>query len=123
MRRLCFTKSILAALAIAAGCVLAAGSAAALPGAGMGKGAGNVEIVQPAAHQRNHWQWQGGWWRHGPWATHGLHGAVVARPRPSLVFFPWGAAERLRYCAARYRNFDPATGTYVNRWGKRRICR
>ena len=123
MRRSRFTRSILSALAIVAGCALAAGSAAAMPGAGKGAGPGTFEIVRPAAHQDGHWQWQGGWWRRGPWSTHGFQGAVAARPVPRLVFLPWGAAERLRYCTARYRNFDPVTGTYVNRRGKRRICR
>ncbi len=122
MRRLRLTRSIMAALAIAAGCTLAAGTAAALPGAGMGTGPGAVEFLRPAAHQDGHWQWQGGWWRRGPWSTHGFQGAVAARPLPRLVFLPWGTAERLRYCTARYRNFDPVTGTYVTRRGKRRIC-
>jgi len=121
MRRWRFTRSIMAALAIAG--ALAVGTAAALPGAGMDPGPGTVEVVRPAAHQDNHWQWQGGWWRRGPWAAHGFDGAVAARPVPRLVFLPWGTTEWLRYCTARYRNFDPVTGTYVTRRGKRRICR
>jgi len=123
MRRLNITRSIITALAIATGCILVAEIAAAMPGAGARIGPGTAEIVRPAAHQDGHWQWHGGWWRRGPWATHGLQGAVAARPLPRVVFLPWGTAERLRYCTARYRNFDPVTGTYVNRRGKRRICR
>jgi hypothetical protein len=38
------------------------------------------------------------------------------------VFFQWDA-ERLRNCAANYRSFDPATGTYMTNGGERRICR
>lgn len=122
MRRLRFIELCVAALVIAAGYSLAAGIAAALPSAGMSPAARLVApILRPVAHQRNNWHWQGGWWRHGPWATHGFHGAVVVQPWPSIVFVPWGV-ERLRYCAGRYRSFDPATGTYVTRRGVRRIC-
>jgi hypothetical protein len=113
----------MAALAIAAGCALAAGTATALPGVGMAAGPGTVEIARPAAHRDGHWQWQDGWSRRGPWASHEFDGLVAARPVPRLVFLPWGTAEWLRYCTARYRNFDPVTGTYVTRRGKRRVCR
>ena len=34
-----------------------------------------------------------------------------------------GTAEWYSYCAAKYRSFDPATGTYLAFSGERRMCR
>jgi hypothetical protein len=118
-----FTRSTVVALLITGACGLAAGAAAASPGAGSGGTAEAVgPVVQGATHQPKEWHWQGGWWRQGPWADHGIRGIVTIRPRPTTVFLPWGA-QRLHYCAAKYPSFDPATGTYTTRRGQRRICR
>jgi hypothetical protein len=123
MRGVNLTGSMVVALVIAVGCGLASGAADALPVAGKGgKAEAVAPIVQGAAHQPNRWHWDGGWWRYGPWADHGIHGIVITGPLSSAVFVPWGA-QRLRQCAAKYRSFDPATGTYLTSRGQRRICR
>ncbi len=97
-------KSAVVALAIVAGCGLAVDAAS-------------------AAHKPTHWNTLGGtWWKQGPWAGHTLHGVVIGRPWPTLVYVPWGA-EWLRYCATRYRNFDPVSGTYLTRRAQRLACR
>ena len=77
-------------------------------------------MVQPAAHESKEWYWSGHWWRPNPWSGHGIYGVVNPRG-PGVLFIPWGA-DRLRYCAAKYRSFDPATGTYVTWRGERRLC-
>lgn len=85
-------------------------------------GGGSAIDAAWAAHKPTHWTtWSGTWWRQGPWADHTVHGLVFGRPRPTAVYVPWGA-EWLRYCAARYRSFDPVSGTYLTRRGKRRAC-
>jgi len=109
------TGSIIVALVVAAGC----GAAAALPLAGTGAEA-VAPVVHRVAHQPKEWNWRGGWWRYGPWSDHAIQGVYITPPGP--VFFQWGA-ERRRHCAARYRSYDPVTGTYVTSGGKRRICR
>jgi len=78
-------------------------------------------LVQFAAHKPNEWLFHGHWWRPGPWSDHVIHG-VVNPQGPGAMFRPWGA-EWLRYCAAKYRSFDPASGTYVAWQGERRVCR
>jgi hypothetical protein len=98
-------------------CGLAAG-ADALP---TGTGQAVTPTVQPAAHKPNDWYWRGHWWRPGPWSDHVIQGMVHRRGH-GVMFVPWGA-ERLRHCAAKYRSFDPVTGTYLTRSGKRRVCR
>lgn len=115
-------RSTLAA-AVLAGC-LAGGTALALPLAGQSPRAVAPEApVQLAAHQKQHWFWDDGWWRYGQWSDHSVVGTVVTPSWPvGTVWQHWGA-ERLRACAARYRSFDPATGTYMNHRGERRICR
>ena len=115
MRWACLTGST---VAVFLACGLAAG-ADALPVAGTGQTV--VPLVQPAAHKPNEWYWNDFWWQPGPWSDHVIHGVVNPRG-PGALFIPWGA-ERLRYCAARYRSFDPATGTYVTWRGERRVCR
>lgn len=115
MRRACLTGSMVAVFLT---CTLAAG-ADALPLAGAGQAV--TPMVRPAAHKPNDWYWSGHWWRPGPWSDHVIHGGVNPR-RPDSIFIPWGA-ERSRYCATKYRSFDPATGTYVNWRGERRLCR
>jgi hypothetical protein len=123
MGRSGLTKSTVAMLVIAAGCGLAAADAAALPMATPGGPAEAANpVVQPAAHKQKYWVWDGAWWRHGPWADHGIQGMVITGPWSAAVFVPWGA-HRLRACAAKYRSFDAASGTYVAAGGKRRICR
>ena len=99
-------------------CTLASG-AGALPLAGTGQAV--APTVQLAAHKPNHWYWSGHWWRPGPWSDHAVHG-VINRRGHDVMFLPWRGPERLRYCASKYRNFDPATGTYVTWRGKRRVC-
>jgi hypothetical protein len=75
-----------------------------------------------------------GWRRHG-WRHHRHH----RRGRgwgPALGGFAAGAiiggaiasqqAQRqdwIAYCSAKYRSFDPATGTYINNRGQERPCR
>ncbi len=114
MRWACLTGSMVA-VSLTFG--LAAG-ADALPHAGTGQAV--APIVQPAAHKPNEWHWYGHWWRPGPWSDHVIYGVV--NPRPGAIFLPWGSPERLRYCASKYPNFDPATGTYVTWHGERRVC-
>lgn len=122
MRRSSFPLSTVAVLVISAGCGWAAGAAGALPAARVGATAESVEpLVQRAAHKEKSWRWDGGWWRRGPWADHGINGIVFTRPFPAGVFYAWGP-NRLHYCAARYRSFDPVTGTYLTHRGERRIC-
>ena len=114
---------ILAILVIAYACGWAAGPAGAVPAARPGATAWTVEpIVQRAAHKEKSWRWDGGgWWRRGPWADHRISGIVFTRAFPAGVFLAWGP-NRLHYCAARYRSFDPVTGTYLTYRGERRIC-
>ena len=109
------TRSIVVAVVVAAACE----AAVALPVGGAGAEA-VAPVVHRVAHQPKEWTWHGGWWRYSPWSDHAVQGLMTTPPGP--VFFPWGA-ERLRYCAARYRSYDPATGTYVASSGERRICR
>lgn len=99
-------------------CTLASG-AGALPLAGTGQAV--APLVQFAAHKPNEWYWNGHWWRPGPWSDHVMLGRVNTH-RHGSFFVPWGVLERLRYCAAKYRSFDPATGTYLTRRGERRVC-
>jgi hypothetical protein len=114
------TGSTAAVVFAAAAIGLAGGGAAALPAAGLSQAAQAVApIIERAAHKHQQWYWDGGWWRHGPWSHHGIHGMVYVRP--NVVFVPWGA-ERLRRCGAKSRSFDLPTGTHVSR-GKRRLCR
>ena len=115
MRRACLTGSV---VAVFLACGLATG-AGALPIAGTGQAI--APLVQPAAHKPNHWYWNGHWWRPGPWSGHVVYG-VVNRRGHNVMFLPWSAPEWLRYCASKYRSFDPATGTYVTRSGKRVVC-
>ena len=116
------TGSKVIALVFAAAVGLSSG-AAALPAAGQGGiGASIQPLSTPASHEHKQWYWHDGWWRYGPWSDHGIYGTVVTRHGPTGLFRPWGA-ERLRRCAARYSSFDPATGTYLTRRGKHRICR
>lgn len=54
--------------------------------------------------------------------------ANSARPRyyePAPVYggYSRGSSAWYRYCAARYRSFDPASGTYQPYNGPRRLCR
>lgn len=116
MRWACVSGSMFAVFLT---CTLAAG-ADALPLAGTDPA--SAPLVQPAAHKPNRWRWHGHWWRPGPWSDHVIHGRVNTRGH-GAIFIPWGAPERLRYCASKYRNFDPATGTYVTWRGERRVCR
>lgn len=99
-------------------CTLAS-RADALPVAGVGQAV--APLVSPAAHKPNQWYWHGHWRRPGPWADHVIYGVVNPRGHGAL-FIPWGA-DRLGYCPAKYRSFDPATGTYLTRTGMRRVCR
>lgn len=115
MRWACLTGSMVAVFLT---CGLASG-AGALPLAATGQAV--APLVQPAANKPNDWYWNGHWWRRGPWSDHVIHGVINRRGHP-VMFLPWGAPEWLRYCAAKYRNFDPATGTYVTRRGERRVC-
>ena len=114
MRWACLSGSVVAVFLT---CGLAAG-ADALPLAPLGQAV--APLVQPAAHKPNDWYWSGHWWRPGPWSDHVIYGMVNPRG-PGVIFIPWGA-ERLRYCAEKYRSFDPASGTYVTRHGERRVC-
>ncbi len=43
-----------------------------------------------------------------------------ARPYPSQVYF--GPTQVVIYCARRYRSYDPATGTFVGKDGRRHPC-
>ena len=122
MHRSSFTLSTVAVLVISVGCGWAAGTAGALSATGVGATAESVEAtVQLAAHKEKSWRWDGGWWRRGPWADHGIRGIVITRRQPAGVFYAWGP-NPLHICAARYRSFDPVTGTYLTRRGVRRIC-
>ncbi|HUE46517.1 MAG TPA: BA14K family protein [Aestuariivirgaceae bacterium] len=114
MRWLCLSGSI----AVFLTCTLASG-AGALPLAGTGQAV--APLVQSVVHKPNEWYWHGHWWRPGPWSGHVIHGMVTRRGHDA-IFVPWGA-DWLRYCAARHRSFDPATGTYFTRTGMRRVCR
>ncbi len=53
--------------------------------------------------------------------------AYVARPRVSGVITTVrpavGSAQWMRYCSAKYRSFDPETGTFVTLNGERVPCR
>ena len=124
MRRTSFALSTVSALVISLGCGLAPEPADAFPATpveAMGAGAG--PLVQRAAHDDKQWRWEGGWWRRGPWADHRIYGFTLIRPpRPGGVFLAWGP-NQLHHCAARYRSFDPLSGTYLNSRGERRICR
>ena len=123
MHRWSRARSAAAAVVVLAGCGLAAGAAGALPVAGMATTAEpGGAIVQRAAHSPKEWHWHGEWGRQGPWADHVIEGVVVTRPRPSAVFVPWGNQRQL-HCATKYRGYDPVTGTYLTRRGKRRMCR
>ncbi|WP_370461231.1 BA14K family protein [Devosia yakushimensis] len=47
---------------------------------------------------------------------------VAAAERPTeSAFEPW-SAEWHRYCADRYRTFDPRTGTFLGSDGNRHFC-
>ncbi|WP_244493626.1 BA14K family protein [Aureimonas sp. AU4] len=50
-------------------------------------------------------------------------GAILAFDTDAALGAAEGWDARDARCAARYRSFDPATGTYVSARGVRRICR
>ena len=123
MRRSSFIQSTVSVLVVSLGCFLASGPGGAMPVGPLHAAAIDAaSMVQRAAHKDKQWRWDGGWWRRGPWADHGIYGFVPTKPRPTGVLLAWGP-NRLHYCAAKYRSFDPVSGTYLNSRGERRICR
>ena len=53
-----------------------------------------------------------------PDTTGSVGGAV-----PSAGGYPAGSEGYLRYCSAKYRSFDPGTGTFMGNDGQRHYCR
>lgn len=43
-------------------------------------------------------------------------------PSPARAYAAAETRDRDASCAQRYRSFDPASGTYVGRDGRRRVC-
>lgn len=56
---------------------------------------------------------------HSPVRTPGLHDPLPVR---SVRYEPWTPAW-YEYCAAKYRSFKPATGTFTTYGGEQRFCR
>lgn len=43
-------------------------------------------------------------------------------PAPAAAYAAADARDRDQSCAQRYRSYDPASGTFVGRDGRRRVC-
>ena len=68
---------------------------------------------------RRGWGWGPGWW--GPGAVVGgliVGGALVA----SAIAEHRATDYAIRRCAEDFPGFDPRSGTFVNRYGERRVC-
>lgn len=82
------------------------------------------------------WHRDNGWAAAGGFVAGALIGSALSQPRyyePAPVyveprpvrggrFEPW-TRPWYRYCAARYRSFDPSTGYYLTYSGRYRFCR
>ena len=55
---------------------------------------------------------------HAPRRHYRTHRKVYHRGRPQPYTNAW-----YRYCAAKYRSFDPASGTFMSYSGVRKLCR
>jgi hypothetical protein len=66
------------------------------------------------------WGWGPGWWGPGPAVVGGIiiGGALVA----SAIAEHRAADAAIRHCAEDFPGFDPRSGTFVNRYGERRVC-
>lgn len=62
------------------------------------------------------------WWGRGPGPL-GIFGAIVAGTLVAAAISEHRARhEDMEHCAADFRSFDPRTGTYIDRYGRERVC-
>jgi len=61
-------------------------------------------------------------WGRGPGPL-GIFGAIVAGTLVAAAISEHRARrEDMAHCAADFYAFDPRTGTYIDRWGRERVC-
>jgi hypothetical protein len=61
-------------------------------------------------------------WGRGPGPL-GIFGAIVAGTLVAAAISEHRARrEDMAHCAADFYSFDPRTGTYIDRWGRERVC-
>jgi hypothetical protein len=90
-------------------------SAAPLPQPGVSAGHG-ITLV------RGRGRYRGGHRHHGHGAA-GLIGAIIAGTLIAAAIREGRADDRdVRRCAEDFPDFDPETGTYINRYGDERVC-
>ena len=86
-----------------------------------------LQLSQPNPHVsqiywRRGWGWGWGprWWGPGPAIVGGIliGGALVA----SAIAEHRATDYAIRRCAEDFPGFDPRSGTFVNRYGERRVC-
>ncbi len=62
------------------------------------------------------------WWGRGPGPL-GIFGAIVAGTLVAAAISEHRAHhEDMEHCAADFRSFDWRTGTYIDRYGRERVC-
>jgi hypothetical protein len=112
-----------AALAITGGMALDSGPASAQSWRGAAAfsqaGDSHVQNVQYRRwHRRHHGYYRRGW---GPalggFAAGAIIGGALAAQQAQ------GQQDWIAYCSAKYRSFDPASGTYLGYDGERHYCR
>jgi hypothetical protein len=89
--------------------------ATALPRPGIGAGNGIVLIDRRGHYGRHH--------HHGGVGAAGIIGAIIAGTLIAAAIREGRARhDDIERCAEDFPDFDPETGTYINRHGEERVC-
>ncbi len=97
--------------------------------------AGSVMASSTTDAEARRWHHQNGWAAAGGFVAGAIIGSALTQPRyyepaphyvPAPVYYgrpaPW-TPEWYRYCASKYRSFDPSTGYFRTYSGRAKFCR
>jgi hypothetical protein len=109
----------------------------AMTGCAVALGAGLLmSAATTGAEAKNGWHHNNGWAAAGGFVAGAVIGSALSQPRyyepapeyyaPAPVYYgrpePW-TGQWYRYCASKYRSFNPDTGYFRTRSGAYRFCR